>query len=65
MRTTYKNEKQNKKTSAENENIIKNLNTCFFLIYKTKIGKKKKKKQNQNNTKYEGSQPSKEKTVQH
>jgi hypothetical protein len=43
MRITYKNEKQNKKTSAENENIIKNLNTCFFFIYKTKIGKKQKK----------------------
>jgi len=37
MRTTYKKEKQNKKTSAENENIIKNLNTCFFVIYRTKI----------------------------
>ena len=43
MRTTYKNDKQNKKTSEENENIFKNLNTCFFVVYKTKIGKKNKK----------------------
>ena len=43
MRTTYKNKKQNKKTSAENKNIIKNLITCFFVIYKTKIEKKTKK----------------------
>ena len=42
MRTTYNNEKQNKKTSAENENIIKNLTTCFFIFYKTKIRKKTK-----------------------
>ena len=43
MRTTYKNKKQNKKTSAENKNIVKNLITCFYLTYKTKKGKINKK----------------------
>ena len=43
MRTTYKNKKQNKKSSAENENIFKNLNTCFYINYRTKKEKKTKK----------------------
>ena len=43
MRTTYKNRKQNKKTCAENENIIGNLNTCFLFTYRAKKGKINKK----------------------